>query len=225
MSACCRRSPGSASRHGSTSAPGCAWRSRRARWRCSRPVSSSTRPRPSATTSCGCTSATGSSAASPTRVAAARRSCTAGDIEHFEKEATANVKVLAAAVRAGNDIVVPQPTCSYVLKKDYVDYVGGPDAELVAEHTYDAAEYLMRVHKGEDTNLDTRLPRRRPRDDHLPHAVPPPGPEHRPQEPRPDEAHRRQDQARAAVLGHRRDVGPARRERRAVAAREPEAGR
>jgi Fe-S oxidoreductase len=44
-------------------------------------------------------------------------------------------------------VVVPQPTCGYILKKDYVDYVGGPDAELVAEHTYDAAEYLMKVHK------------------------------------------------------------------------------
>jgi hypothetical protein len=27
------------------------------------------------------------------------------------------------------------------------DYVGGSDAELVAEHTYDAAEYLMQVHR------------------------------------------------------------------------------
>jgi Fe-S oxidoreductase len=81
-----------------------------------------------------------------------------GDIEHFEKEAAANVKVLAEAVRAGTDIVVPQPTCSYVLKKDYVDYVGGPDAQLVADHTYDAAEYLMKVHKGETTNLDLDFP-------------------------------------------------------------------
>jgi glycerol-3-phosphate dehydrogenase subunit C len=50
---------------------------------------------------------------------------------------------------------VPQPTCGYVLKKDYVDYVGGADAELVAANTYDAAEYLMKVHKGEGTSLDT----------------------------------------------------------------------
>ena len=63
--------------------------------------------------------------------------------------------MLADAVRAGNDIVVPQPTCGYVLKKDYVDYIGGPDAELVADHTYDAAEYLMKVHKGDGTALDT----------------------------------------------------------------------
>jgi Fe-S oxidoreductase len=61
---------------------------------------------------------------------------------------------------------VPQPTCGYVLKKDYVDYVGGPDAQLVAEHTYDAAEYLMKVHRedkdaggeGLDTDFTGEVP-------------------------------------------------------------------
>ena len=134
------------------------------------------------------------------------------------------MKVLAEAVRAGNDIVVPQPTCSYVLKKDYLDYVGGPDAELVAAHTYDAAEYLMKAAQGRGHEPRHRLPRRRARDDHLPHALPPAGPEHRPEEPRPDEADRGQDHPGAAVLRHRRHVGPARRERRAVAGRGPEAG-
>lgn len=80
-----------------------------------------------------------------------------GDVKQFTKVAEKNVKTLAAEVRRGGDIVVPQPTCGYVLKKDYLDYVGGPDAELVAEHTYDAAEYLMKVHKGEDTELDTEF--------------------------------------------------------------------
>jgi Fe-S oxidoreductase len=78
-----------------------------------------------------------------------------GDVHQFTKVAEKNVAALAAQVRKGNDIVVPQPTCGYVLKKDYVDYVGGPDAALVAEHTYDAAEYLMKLHKGEGTSLDT----------------------------------------------------------------------
>jgi len=82
----------------------------------------------------------------------------AGDLEHFTKIAEKNVKTLADEVRSGTDIVVPQPTCSYILKKDYPDYVGADaqaDAELVAEHTYDAAEYLMNIHKGDDTSLDT----------------------------------------------------------------------
>ena len=80
-----------------------------------------------------------------------------GEVDAFVEQGRKNVKILAAAVRAGNDIVVPQPTCGYVLKKDYVDYIGGPDAELVAEHTYDAAEYLMKVHKADDTALATEF--------------------------------------------------------------------
>ena len=55
-----------------------------------------------------------------------------GDVDQFTKIAKKNVKTLAKEIRAGTDVVVPQPTCGYVLKKDYVDYVGGRDAELVA---------------------------------------------------------------------------------------------
>jgi len=80
-----------------------------------------------------------------------------GDLDQFTKIAEKNVKALAVSVRQGKDIVVPQPTCGYVLKKDYVDYVGGADAQLVSEHTFDAAEYLMKVHKGEGTTLDTEF--------------------------------------------------------------------
>jgi Fe-S oxidoreductase len=78
-----------------------------------------------------------------------------GDVQEFTKVAEKNVKALAAHVRKGRDIVVPQPTCGYVLKKDYVDYVGGDDATLVAENTYDATEYLMKLHKADGTALDT----------------------------------------------------------------------
>ena len=80
-----------------------------------------------------------------------------GDVDSFTKVAVKQVKALAAAVRSGKDIVVPQPTCGYVLKKDYVDYVGGPDAELVAKHTFDSSEYLMNLHKAEGTELDTEF--------------------------------------------------------------------
>lgn len=77
-----------------------------------------------------------------------------GDMDGFIRVAAKQVKVLAAAIRSGKDIVVPQPTCGYILKKDYVDYVGGPDAELVAAHTYDSSEYLMNLHNAEGTELD-----------------------------------------------------------------------
>ena len=77
-----------------------------------------------------------------------------GDMAMFTKVAAKNVANLAAEVQKGYDIVVPQPTCSYVLKIDYLDYVGGPDSRLVSENTYDAAEYLMRLHKMEGLSLE-----------------------------------------------------------------------
>ena len=51
---------------------------------------------------------------------------------------------LAAEVRAGRDVIVAQPTCAYVVKRDYPIYAKGPEADLVAAHTFDPAEYLMR---------------------------------------------------------------------------------
>jgi Fe-S oxidoreductase len=79
----------------------------------------------------------------------------AGDVGRFTKIARRNVKTLAGELRRGGDIVVPQPTCSYVLKQDYVHYAGGDDAAVVAAHTYDAVEYLMLRHRADDTRLDT----------------------------------------------------------------------
>jgi len=79
----------------------------------------------------------------------------AGNFERFKAQAAANVAVLAPFVRAGRDVVVPQPTCGYLLKRDYPEYLSSDDARLVAERTFDAAEYLWRLHKGEGTSLDT----------------------------------------------------------------------
>jgi len=87
-----------------------------------------------------------------------------GNVKEFTKAATANVTALAREVRAGRDVVVAQPTCAYVVRKDYPLYLAGTpsaaDAELVAEHTSDPAEYLMALHKGEGTSLDTDFPGR-----------------------------------------------------------------
>ncbi len=80
-----------------------------------------------------------------------------GDIDAFTKVAAKQVKVLADAVRRGTDIVVPQPTCSYILKKDYLVYVGGPDADLVAAHTFDSSEYLLTMHQADETKLDVNF--------------------------------------------------------------------
>jgi Fe-S oxidoreductase len=70
----------------------------------------------------------------------------AGEVERFEHLARRNVAVLAPAVRGGRDVVVPQPTCAYVLKNEVPDFLGTEDARLVGAHTYDIDEYLMARH-------------------------------------------------------------------------------
>lgn len=83
----------------------------------------------------------------------------AGDIAAFRKVAEKNVAQLAAEIRAGTDIVVPQPACAHVLTVDSGEHLSGADARadaaLVAEHTYDAAGYLMSLHRGDHFVLDT----------------------------------------------------------------------
>jgi Fe-S oxidoreductase len=77
-----------------------------------------------------------------------------GDVRSFTRQAERNLAALAAEARAGRDIVVAQPTCAYVIRKDYPIYVGGAEAELVSSHAYDACEYLVRMH-GRNGGLDT----------------------------------------------------------------------
>jgi Fe-S oxidoreductase len=78
-----------------------------------------------------------------------------GDLEGARARARENVASLAAAVAAGADVVVPGPTCSFMLKKEYPLLVKGPEAEAVAAHTFDLCEYLMKLHKA--GKLDTQF--------------------------------------------------------------------
>jgi glycerol-3-phosphate dehydrogenase subunit C len=77
-----------------------------------------------------------------------------GHVDNFEKQARENVAILAEAAKKGQDIIVLQPSCGYVIKKEYPDYVETDDARLVAEHTFDVSEYLMKVHREREGGLD-----------------------------------------------------------------------
>lgn len=70
-----------------------------------------------------------------------------GNVTEFKRAASRNVRILATEVAQGKDIIIAQPTCAYVVKKDYPLYLGTKDAERVASHTYDASEYLIKMHK------------------------------------------------------------------------------
>ena len=84
-----------------------------------------------------------------------------GDFDKFTEQAKKNVPALVRAIKSGQDIVVPQPTCGYVLKKDYAAYLKdepeADDAKLIGMHTYDSSEYLWKLHKAADTSIVTEF--------------------------------------------------------------------
>ncbi len=87
----------------------------------------------------------------------------AGDLDRFTKIADRNVARLADEIRAGTDVVVPQPTCADVVRAQYQGHVSAArrnDAELVSTRTFDAVEYLMRISDADDSMLDTDFARR-----------------------------------------------------------------
>lgn len=80
-----------------------------------------------------------------------------GDVQRFTRNAQRVVASLAASVRSGHDVVVPQPACGEVLRHEYPVHVPGDDANIVAAHTFDASEYLMRMHRGAGSDQPTAL--------------------------------------------------------------------
>jgi Fe-S oxidoreductase len=88
----------------------------------------------------------------------------AGNIKEFTAAAVRNVAVLAGEVRNGKQVVVAQPTCGYVVRKDYPLYLAGTpsaaDAQLVAAHTVDPAEHLVALSREEGSGFDDSFPGR-----------------------------------------------------------------
>ncbi len=78
-----------------------------------------------------------------------------GDIDAAKKNATANVAALEPWVAKGYAIVVPGPTCSYMLKREYPWLLNSQNAKVVSVKTFDICEYLMSLH--DEGKLDTRF--------------------------------------------------------------------
>lgn len=76
-----------------------------------------------------------------------------GAVDEAKALISQNVASLAAAVREGREIVVPGPTCSYMLKQEYPWLDGSADAKLVAANTRDIFEYLAKLNAAGE--LDT----------------------------------------------------------------------
>ena len=73
-----------------------------------------------------------------------------GDVRAAIDKAKANVAALHPFVARGVPVVVPGPTCSYVLKKEYPELLQGSEAKLVSENTFDLMEWLnKRMREGQ----------------------------------------------------------------------------
>jgi Fe-S oxidoreductase len=79
-----------------------------------------------------------------------------GDLAGATENARKNLASLVPLVEQGATVVVPQPTCSYVLKREYPLLVPGPAAETVAAATRDLFEYLAGRHR--EGSLATDFP-------------------------------------------------------------------
>lgn len=68
-----------------------------------------------------------------------------GEIDKIIEKAKANVARLLPFVKRGYKIVVPMPTCSLMLKKEYPELLNNEEARAVSAATLDLSEYLMRL--------------------------------------------------------------------------------
>lgn len=65
-----------------------------------------------------------------------------GDMARARALARANVAALLPGVRAGRKVVVAEPTCGFMLKKEYPVILGTDEAREVAAATLDLGQYL-----------------------------------------------------------------------------------
>ena len=77
-----------------------------------------------------------------------------GDIELAKKLAVANVASLLPHAQAGKKIVAINPTCSYMLRKEYCELVGTADARVVAAASMDLCEFLWQRKQEGKLNRD-----------------------------------------------------------------------
>jgi Fe-S oxidoreductase len=65
-----------------------------------------------------------------------------GDIATAQRLARANITLLKPWVERGYTVLVTNPTCSMMMRKEYEGLVGGEDAKALAAHVMDPTEYL-----------------------------------------------------------------------------------
>jgi glycerol-3-phosphate dehydrogenase subunit C len=77
-----------------------------------------------------------------------------GDVEAMRAKVKANVVALLPHVKAGRKIVVPAPTCSYTIKKEWPLYVDGDDVREVSAATLDLMQFLDSLRRQKTLKTD-----------------------------------------------------------------------
>jgi len=82
-----------------------------------------------------------------------------GDLDAARAKARANVASLLAEIERGRDVVVPGPSCSYTIRKEYPRLLGTKEAEKVASRTFDVMEFLEKLRRDKklDRNFESSL--------------------------------------------------------------------
>jgi Fe-S oxidoreductase len=81
----------------------------------------------------------------PTQQCCGMPSFDLGNTSAMAKAATANLASLKPWLERGYDVVVPVPSCSLMLKREYPTLVPGNDTAQLSKRTFDICEYLMRL--------------------------------------------------------------------------------
>ena len=84
-----------------------------------------------------------------------------GDIDAAQEMINFNVRSFQSAVDSGRTIVVPGPTCSYMMKQEYPLLGQTEGTKKIASGTMDICEYLVRLHKEQKLQTDFSVPQGR----------------------------------------------------------------
>ncbi len=77
-----------------------------------------------------------------------------GDTEAMVKAAKANLRFLQPWMEQGYDVVIPVPSCSLMLKREYPILVPGDDTAQLSNRAFDICEYLMRLKRAGTLAMD-----------------------------------------------------------------------
>ncbi|MFO0548951.1 MAG: heterodisulfide reductase-related iron-sulfur binding cluster [Polyangiaceae bacterium] len=76
-----------------------------------------------------------------------------GDVESFKRKIEYNVGLLYEQAARGLKIVVPSPTCSYTMKREWPEYLPTKEVKTVAAATMDLMEFIVDLGKKKQLDL------------------------------------------------------------------------